>query len=78
MSAVTNLAQPDGPPCRPQGDFPSGAVTVGAVTITVQATSYPDRHDTQASGDFYLATNGGFHLGTDSFCAGQAKRQTFS
>jgi hypothetical protein len=32
--------------------------TVGAITVTAQATSSPDRHDTQGSGDFYLATNG--------------------
>ena len=37
-------------------------VTVGAITVTAQATSSPDRHDTQGSGDFYLATNGDIHL----------------
>jgi hypothetical protein len=49
-------------------------VTVGAITVTAQATSSPDRHDTQGSGDFYLATNGDlqlatngdFHLATDT------------
>jgi len=30
-------------------------VTVGAITVTAQATSSPDRHDKQGSGDFYLA-----------------------
>lgn len=39
-----------------------GAVTVGAITVTAQATSSPDRHDTQGSGDFYLATNGYIYL----------------
>jgi hypothetical protein len=37
-------------------------VTVGAITVTAQATSSADRHDTQGSGDFYLATNGDIHL----------------
>jgi hypothetical protein len=37
-------------------------VTVGAITVTAQATSSPDRHDTQGSGDFYLATYGDIHL----------------
>ena len=37
-------------------------VTVGAITVTAQATSSPDRHDAQGSGDFYLATNGDIHL----------------
>ena len=37
-------------------------VTVGAITVTAQATSSPDRHDKQGSGDFYLATNGDIHL----------------
>ena len=50
-------------------------VTVGAITVTAQATSSPDRHDTQGSGDFYLAisgdlqlaTNGDFYMATDSW-----------
>jgi hypothetical protein len=37
-------------------------VTVGAITVTAQATSSPDRHDAQGSGDYYLATNGDIHL----------------
>ena len=37
-------------------------VTVGAITVTAQATSSPDRHDAQGSGDFYLATNGDIYL----------------
>jgi hypothetical protein len=37
-------------------------VTVGAITVTAQANELPDRHDTQGSGDFYLATNGDTHL----------------
>ena len=37
-------------------------MTVGAITVTAQATSSADRHDTQGSGDFYLATNGDIHL----------------
>lgn len=37
-------------------------VTVGAITVTAQATSSADRHDTQGSGDVYLATNGDIHL----------------
>jgi hypothetical protein len=57
-------------------------VTVGAITVTAEATSSPDRHDTPGSGDFYLAingdirlaisgdlqlaTNGDFHMATDS------------
>ncbi len=40
-------------------------VTVGAITVTAQATSSPDRHDTQGSGDFYLATNGDINLATN-------------
>ena len=45
-------------PCRLQWNSLGGAVAVGAITVTAQATSSPDRHDTQGSGDFYLATNG--------------------
>ena len=37
-------------------------MTVGAITVTAQATSSPDRHDVQGSGDFYLATNGDIHM----------------
>ena len=37
-------------------------MTVGAITVTAQATSSPDRHDMQRSGDFYLATNGDIYL----------------
>jgi hypothetical protein len=33
-------------------------VTVGAITVTAQATSSPDRHEKQGSGDLYLATSG--------------------
>jgi len=44
------------------GNSLGGEVTVGAITVTAQATSSPDRHDTQGSGDFYLATNGDIHL----------------
>jgi hypothetical protein len=39
-------------------------VTVGAITVTAQATSSPDRHDTQGSGDFYLAISGNLPLAT--------------
>jgi hypothetical protein len=54
-------------------------VTVGAITVTAQATSSSDRHDKQGSGDFYLAisgdlqlaTNGDFHLATDTRSAGR-------
>ena len=50
-------------------------VTVGAITVTAQATSSPDRHDKQGSGDFYLAisgdlqlaTSGDFYMATDSY-----------
>ena len=44
------------------GNSLGGEVTVGAITVTAQATSSPDRHDTQGSGDFYLATNGDIPL----------------
>jgi hypothetical protein len=37
-------------------------VTVGAITVTAQATSSSDRHDKHGSGNFYLATNGDFHM----------------
>ncbi len=37
-------------------------VTVRVITVTAQATSSPDRHDTQGSGDFDLATNGDIRL----------------
>jgi hypothetical protein len=37
-------------------------VTVGAITVTAQATSFSDRHDKQGSGNFYLATNGDSHM----------------
>jgi hypothetical protein len=39
-------------------------VTVGAITVTAQATSSPDRHDKQGSGDFYLAISGDLQLAT--------------
>ena len=42
-----------------------GAATVGAITVTAQATSSPDRHDKQGSGDFYLAISGDLHLATN-------------
>jgi hypothetical protein len=52
-------------PCAPRQGHESlqwnslgGEVTVGAITVTAQANELPDRHDTQGSGDFYLATNG--------------------
>ena len=52
-------------------------VTVGAITVTAQATSSPDRHDKQGSGDFYLAisgdlqlaTSGDLHMATDTYTA---------
>src|SRR6202022_1348865 len=61
-------------PCRLQWNSLGGEVTVGAITVTAQANELPDRHDTQGSGDFYLAisgdlqlaTNGDFHLATDT------------
>jgi hypothetical protein len=40
------------------------AVTVGAITVTAQATSSPDRHDKHGSGDFYLAISGDLQLAT--------------
>jgi hypothetical protein len=49
-------------PCRLQWNSLGGEVTVGAITVTAQATSSPDRHDAQGSADFYLATNGNIHL----------------
>src|SRR6516164_3775460 len=55
MMFIRSLADLNGTPCAVQ-------VTVGAITITAQATSSPDRHDTPGSGDFYLATNGDIHL----------------
>jgi hypothetical protein len=44
------------------GNSLGGEVTVGAITVTAQANELPDRHDTQGSGDFYLATTGDTHL----------------
>jgi hypothetical protein len=55
MMFIRSLADFNGTPWAVQ-------VTVGAITVTAQATSSPDRHDTQGSGDFYLATNGDIHL----------------
>src|SRR5712672_3211963 len=57
-------------------------VTVGAITVTAQATSSPDRHDKQGSGDFYLAisgdlqpvTSGDFYMATDSWCGAELAR----
>ncbi len=40
-------------------------MTVGAITVTAQATSSPDQHDKQGSGDFYLAISGDLHLATN-------------
>ena len=67
MMVIRSLADFNGTPWAVQ-------VTVGAITVTAQATSSPDRHDTQGSGDFYLAIsgdlqlakNGDFHMATDS------------
>ncbi|OBF96467.1 hypothetical protein A5772_17185 [Mycolicibacter sinensis] len=39
-------------------------MTVGAITVTAQATSSPDQHDKQGSGDIYLAISGDLHLAT--------------
>jgi hypothetical protein len=55
MMFIRSLADFNGTPWAVQ-------VTVGAITVTAQATSSPDRHDKQGSGDFYLATNGDIHL----------------
>lgn len=40
-------------------------MTVGAITVTAQATSSPDQHDKQGSGDCYLAISGDLHLATN-------------
>src|SRR4029453_4115285 len=58
MMFIRSLADFNGTPWAVQ-------VTVGAITVTAQATSSPDRHDTQGSGDFYLATNGDINLATN-------------
>src|ERR1700756_679310 len=55
MMFIRSLADFNGTPWAVQ-------VTVGAITVTAQATSSPDRHDAQGSGDFYLATNGAIYL----------------
>jgi len=55
MIFICSLADFNGTPWAVQ-------VTVGAITVTAQATSSPDRHDKQGSGDFYPATNGDIHL----------------
>jgi hypothetical protein len=55
MMFIRSLADFNGTPWAVQ-------VTVGAITVTAQATSSPDRHDTQGSGDFYLAINGDIQL----------------
>jgi hypothetical protein len=67
MMFIRSLADFNGTPWAVQ-------VTVGAITVTAQATNSSDRHDKQGNGDFYLAisgdlqlaTNGDFHLATDS------------
>lgn len=40
-------------------------MTVGTITVTAQATSSPDQHDKQGSGDFYLTISGDLHLATN-------------
>src|ERR1700757_4760387 len=55
MMFIRSLADFNGTPWAVQ-------VTVGAITVTEKATSSPDRHDAQGSGDFYLATNGDIYL----------------
>jgi hypothetical protein len=51
MMFIRSLADFNGTPWAVQ-------VTVGAITVTAQATSSPDRHDKQGSG--YLAINGDY------------------
>jgi hypothetical protein len=57
MMFIRSLADFNGTPWAVQ-------VTVGAITVTAQATSSPDRHDKQGSGDFYLAISGDLQLAT--------------
>jgi len=55
MMFIRSLADFNGSPWAVQ-------VTVGAITVTAQATSSPDRHDKQGSGDFYLAISADLQL----------------
>jgi hypothetical protein len=67
MMFIRSIADSDGTPWAAQ-------VTVGAITVTAEATSSLERHDKQGSGAFFLATNGyihlaaigDFHMATDS------------